>query len=401
MSLSVLISGVGIAGPTLAYWLREWGYRPTLIERAAAPRTDGYIIDFWGLGYELAERMGLLPALAEQGYHVRELRFVDDRGCCISGFGIDIFHTLTGGRYVSLPRSLLAKLIFERIEGRCEAIFGDSIASLVQSGDGVDVTFERSAGRRFDLVIGADGLHSAVRGLVFGSETQFQKYLGYMFAAFEAEAYWPRDEDVYVAYGAPGKQAGRFVMRDGRTLFLLVFAEDQPLPLEADNKAMQKKILHEAFDGAGWECEKILAALDVSDEIYIDQVCQIRMPYWSRGRVALVGDAAFAPSLLAGQGSALAMIGAYVLAGELARNGTQPETAFERYEHRLRGFMTAKQNAAKGFALSFAPKTRLGLFFRNQVMKAFVISGLARAVIGPGLLDRIDVPDYSKDLDPA
>jgi 2-polyprenyl-6-methoxyphenol hydroxylase-like FAD-dependent oxidoreductase len=399
MRPSVLISGVGIAGPTLAYWLSEWGCRPTLIEQAPAPRTDGYIIDFWGLGYDIAERMGLLPALMGQDYQVRELRFVDDRGRRVGGFGVDVFRALTGGRYVSLPRSELAKLIFDRTDGRCETIFGDSITGLVESGDAVDVTFERSASRRFDLVIGADGLHSTVRGLVFGSEAKFQNYLGYMFAAFEAEGYRPRDENAYIAYGVPGKQAARFAMRDGRTLFLLVFAADHPLHLEAGGKAAQKKALHDAFSGAGWECSKILAALDACDALYIDPVCQIRMESWSRGRVALVGDAAFAPSLLAGQGAALAMIAAYVLAGELARNDANPEIAFQRYEQRLRGFMTAKQNAAKGFARSFAPKTRLGLCFRNQVMKAFAIPGLARAVIGPGLLDRIDLPEYSNDLD--
>ena len=395
MSLSVLISGVGIAGPTLAYWLCEWGHRPTLIERAAAPRTDGYIIDFWGRGYDIAERMGLLPALREQDYRVRELRFVDERGCRVGGFGVDGIRALTGGRYVSLPRGTLAKLIFERISGRCETIFGDSITGLAPSGDGVDVTFERSAGRRFDLVIGADGLHSKVRSLMFGGEAKFEKYLGYMFAAFETGTYWPRDENVYIAYNVPGKQAARFAMRDGRTLFLLVFAEERPLPLEAGGMPLQKKILREAFGGAGWECEKILAALDASDEIYMDPVCQIRMESWSRGRVALAGDAAFAPSLLAGQGSALAMIAAYVLAGELAGSGTKPEIAFQRYEHKLRAFMTAKQNAAQGFARSIAPRTRLGLWFRNQIVKTFAIPGVARAVVGPGLLDHIDLPDYS------
>jgi len=106
ISKSVLISGIGIAGPTLAYWLSAWGYRPTLTERAAAPRTDGYIIDFWGLGYDIAERMGLLPALREQGYHVRERRFVDDRGRRMSGFGVDVFRALTGVRYVSASRKL-------------------------------------------------------------------------------------------------------------------------------------------------------------------------------------------------------------------------------------------------------------------------------------------------------
>lgn len=395
MNRSVLISGLGIAGPTLAYWLNARGFEPTLIEQAAAPRTGGYVVDFWGLGYDIAERMGLVPSLTTHGYKIRELRFVDHRGQRVGGFGVDVFRTLTDGRYVSLPRSVLAKLLYDKIEGQCETIFADTITGVEQLGDNVQVTFERMPPRRFDLLIGADGLHSAVRKLVFGVEAQFEKYIGYMVAAFEAGGYRPRDEDAYVSYGVPGKQVARFAMRNDHTLFLLVFAADRPAYIEPRNMGMQKKMLHAEFDCAGWECPEILAALDCCDEIYFDQVSQIRMDSWSRGRVALVGDAAFAPSLLAGQGAALAMIAAYTLAGELAIDAARPAIALKRYENLLRGFMSEKQRAAEGFARSFAPKSRLGLFLRNQVTKAFVIPGLAKLAFGASLLDRIELPNYS------
>lgn len=394
-SKSVLISGIGIAGPTLAYWLDAWGFRPTLIERADAPRRGGYAIDFWGLGYEIAERMGLLPALRAQGHEVRELRFVDSRGVRVGGFDVDVIRSLTRGRYVTLARSDLARLIYDRVASRCETIFGDGIAGLEQCGDGVQVTFERAAARRFDLVVGADGLHSVVRELAFGGEGRFEAYLGYLVAAVEVDGYRPRDEDVYVAYGLPGKQLGRFAMRNDRTLFLFVFTAETPPRIEPHDQAQQKKLLHLAFDDAGWECPRVLAAVDACDEIYFDRVSQIRMDSWSHGRVALIGDAAFAPSLLAGQGAALAMIAAYVLAGELAKNRARPETAFQRYEQLLRGFMAGKQKAAEEFARSFAPKTRLGLFLRNQVTKAFALPGVARIAMGSSLLDRVDLPDYS------
>jgi 2-polyprenyl-6-methoxyphenol hydroxylase-like FAD-dependent oxidoreductase len=174
-------------------------------------------------------------------------------------------------------------------------------------------------------------------------------------------------------------------MRDDRTLFLFVSVHDM---------TGHKAILHKEFDDVGWECPTILAALDASDDVYFDRVSQIQMNVWSRGRVALVGDAAFCPSLLAGQGAALAMISAYVVAGELGKSEGRPEVAFRRYEWLLRPFMTAKQGVAERFASSFAPKTRLGLFLRNKVMNAFALPFVANRALS-GLLDRIELPDYA------
>jgi 2-polyprenyl-6-methoxyphenol hydroxylase-like FAD-dependent oxidoreductase len=392
---TVLISGIGIAGPTLAYWLDKNGFTPTLVERAPQLRRGGYVVDFWGLGYDIAERMGLVPELRAHGYEVREVRFVNAGGKCVGGFGVDVFRALTNGRYVSLPRSDLAALLYRKVEGRCEAIFNDSIAAIAQNGDGVDVTFERAPPRQFDLVIGADGLHSAVRALAFGSEARFEKYLGYTAAAFCAEGYPRRDELVYVSHAVPGKQVSRFAMRNGRTLFLFVFATDRPPPIDARDTAAHKTLIHAQFDRAGWECPQILAALDAGDDLYFDPVSQIRLQPWSRGRAALVGDAAFCPSLLAGQGSALAMTAAYVLAGELGRSRAQPEQAFARYEALLRPFIAEKQDAAERFARSFAPRTQFGLFIRNQVTKLFSIPRVAGLVMGRGLLDRLELPNYA------
>jgi 2-polyprenyl-6-methoxyphenol hydroxylase-like FAD-dependent oxidoreductase len=391
---SVLISGIGIAGATLAYWLGEQGFQPTLVERASYPRTRGYVIDFWGLGYDIAERMGLLSDLKSGGYDVEEVRFVDTKGRRVGGFGADIFRSLTGGRFVSLARGDLAKLIYNKIDRRYETMFGDSIAGVEENKAGVDVVFERGPARRFDLVVGADGLHSAIRELVFGSQNRFERYLGYHVAAFEVEEYRPRDEGVYVSYAVPGKQVSRFAMRDNRTLFLFVFAVGSGQHIVEHDATAHKAVLREEFGNAGWECPKILAALDSVDDVYFDRVSQIQMDGWSRGRVALVGDAAFCPSLLAGQGAALAMISAYVLAGELNRSKGQFEDAFSRYERLLLPFMTAKQSAARQFAHSFAPKARWGLFLRNQITKAIALPFVANRVFGD-LLDRIELPNYS------
>ena len=171
---SILISGIGIAGPTLAWWLLKHGFDVTLVERAPAARSGGYVIDFWGVGYDVAERMGLEPDLKREGYNVSELRMVDGKGRRVGGFDATVFIRLTGGRYVSVQRSDLARLIFERVEGRCEAIFGDSICRLDPDAEGVTVGFDKGPQRRFGLVIGADGLHSVVRRLAFGPQAQFE-----------------------------------------------------------------------------------------------------------------------------------------------------------------------------------------------------------------------------------
>ncbi len=394
--MSVLISGAGIAGPTLAYWLSVYGVKSTLIERAPQLRTGGYAIDFWGLGFDIAERMGILPDLKRDGYNIKELRIVNAKGQRIGGFNVDIFRQAAHDRYVTIPRTDLAKNIYRKVEGRCETIFGDSIAGIQQDTHGVDVAFDRAPFRRFDVVVGADGLHSIVRKLTFGEENRFEKFLGYSVAAFEVSGYRPRNEDVYMNYSTPGKQVGRLSLRNDRTLFLFVFADERGEVIDCDDTESQREALRTQFGNLGWECPQILAAMESCPELYFDGVSQIRMDTWSKGRVGLIGDAAFCPSLLAGQGSALAMIAAYVLAGELSRTPNSPEAALKRYEELLHSFMLAKQQAAEKLAASFTPKTRWGLFLRNQITKAFTIPFVAKLVMGGSLLDRIDLPDYSE-----
>ncbi|MGE5212566.1 MAG: FAD-binding domain [Nitrospirota bacterium] len=393
--MSVLISGAGIAGPTFAYWLSVHGVKSTLIERAPQMRTGGYAIDFWGLGFDIAERMGILPDLKRDGYNIKELRIVNAQGQRIGGFNVDVFRRAARGRYVTIPRTDLARDIYRKIEGRCETIFGDSITRIQQDAHGVDVTFGHAQSRRFDMVIGADGLHSIVRKLTFGEENHFEKFLGYSVAACEVSGYQPRDKDVYINYSTPGKQVGRLSLRNDRTLFLFVFVDGRPDVIDPGDTESQRNALCAQFGNLGWECPQILAAMESCPDLYFDRVSQIRMDRWSRGRVGLIGDAAFCPSLLAGQGSALAMISAYVLAGELYRTPNAPESALTRYENLLHPFMLAKQQAAEKFATSFTPKTRWGLFVRNQVTKAFAIPLVARLVMARSLLDRITLPDYS------
>jgi 2-polyprenyl-6-methoxyphenol hydroxylase-like FAD-dependent oxidoreductase len=202
----------------------------------------------------------------------------------------------------------------------------------------------------------------------------------------------PRDELVYIVHSAPGRQVGRFALHGDRTLFLFIFrGGGEP---EAHEIAAQKGLLRKTFAGDGWELPEILAALDASHDLYFDRVSQIRMDTWWRGRVALVGDAGFCVSLLAGQGSALAMTAAYILAGELATSRDQPQEAFRRYEERLRSFIQAKQLAAERFAAAFVPRSRAGIFFRNQVVKALRVPAIARIAIGRDIRDQLKLPRY-------
>lgn len=389
--MRICISGAGVAGPALAHWLLRQGHEPTLVEIASHFRDGGYIIDFWGKGYELADRMGILQQVLARGYRVREVRLVNARGRKCGGFTTEAMARAVGGRFVSLPRGDLAGILYDTVRDRVETLFDNSIASLTDTGRTVQVEFTHAAPREFDLVIGADGLHSNVRRLVFAPEAGRETFLGYHVAAFEVAGYRPRDELVYVSYAEPGRQIARFAMRDDRTVFMLIFASDQPIEAPGGG---ERGILEKTFRGMGWETDAILAAMARADSVYFDRVSQVHPQPWSVGRVALMGDAAHCPSLLAGEGCALAIIDAYVLAGELARAGGDHATAFGAYENRLRGFIDGKQRAARNFASQFAPRTRFGLLARRWATHAMSIPGVAQLLLGRALRDDVDLPDY-------
>jgi 2-polyprenyl-6-methoxyphenol hydroxylase-like FAD-dependent oxidoreductase len=237
-------------------------------------------------------------------------------------------------------------------------------------------------------------LHSRVRQLAFGPEAEFEVSLGLHVAAFEVEGYRPRDELVYVSHGVPGRQISRFSMRDDKTLFLLVFRDKY---LTAENPATEqerKSMLTNVFADVGWEGQRILAAMENTSDVYFHRVSQIRMDCWTRGRTALIGDAAACVSLLAGEGTGLAMAEAYVLAGELYDCGDDHIAAFARYQELMMPFLKRKQESAAKFASSFAPKSAFGITFRNLVTRLLRIPFLADFFIGRDLRDEIKLPDY-------
>jgi 2-polyprenyl-6-methoxyphenol hydroxylase-like FAD-dependent oxidoreductase len=397
--MKIAISGAGVSGCALAYWLLRYGHEPTLIEVAPQFRAGGYVIDFWGIGYSIIERMGLLPPVRKAGYQVIQVRFVDDDGRQVSGFGVDSIRHLVQDRFTSLPRDELARVIHDSIKERAEVLFDNSIASLDEDADGVRVSLRSGDERRFDPVIGADGLHSRVRELAFGPQQQFEHDLDYCVAAFEASGYRPRDELTYVSHARPGRQISRFSLREDRTLFLLVFATshlDGPVPRSTQER---KETLARVYAGAGWETGAIIERLQHTEDLYFDRVSQISMPAWTRGRVALLGDAAACVSLLAGEGTGLAIAEAYVLAGEINRSHADHRAAFAAYKNRLHEFLDAKQKSARDFARTFAPTTEFGLWLRNQAMKLMAIPKIAELIIGGSLVDEIELPEYEIEAD--
>lgn len=389
--MRIAISGAGVAGTALAHWLHRSGHTPTVIEQAPVFRTGGYMIDFWGVGYAVAQRMGLEAQILEQGYQIESVRSVGADGRTLAALDTALFRDLLGADFTSLARGDLASVIHNTIADQVEMIYADSITAVDEHDDGVRLSFTHAGPRDFDLLIGADGLHSNVRRLVFGPDSDYEHYLGCKVAAAVVEGYRPRDELTYVTHAAPGRQVSRVALRDDRTLILFVFRDD-----DATVPSDPKACLHNRFADVGWESAQLLAAIDGLadvDDLYFDVVSQVRMDRWSHGRVLLIGDAAGCISLLGGEGTGLAITEAYVLAGELHRAGGDHLRAFDAYQQRLRPFIEAKQSGARRFIGFFATRTRFGLWFRDQAMRAMNLRILTPLFAG-SVRDDFELPDY-------
>ncbi|HVX26639.1 MAG TPA: FAD-dependent monooxygenase [Parafilimonas sp.] len=390
---NILISGAGIAGTTLAFWLKKFGFNPTIIEISPTLREGGYAIDFMGAGYDVAEKMGIIPLLEKADINVSKVGFVDTNNNEKGSMNYAKIKKLMHNRALTLLRSDLAKVIYENLNNQVEIIFGDAIEKIEQTKENIIVTFRSGKSRSFDLLVGADGLHSVVRNLTFGSEEQFEKYYGYYTSSFTLENYSPKNR-AFLMCNVPGKQAAVYAYSDEKTATFFVFASPDKLKYDHHDVNKQKQILKDEFMNMGWKCPEILSRIDSSPDFYFDSISQIKMDNWSKGRVTLVGDACYCPSLLSGKGSTLAMTGAYILAGELKQANGNYEIAFKNYEDIFKPFISKKQKSAQGFAKSFIPKSNFGIWVRNQALKLMSLSFISKLYLNQFMDKELTMKEY-------
>jgi len=373
---NILISGASVAGPALAYWLRRYGFNPTIVERAPAPRSGGQAIDVRGTARQVVERMGLMERIREAHTGAQGMYIVDSAGKRLVRMGSDAMNG-SGGLIaeIEILRGDLVRLLYEATRDDVEYIFDDSITSIAEDEQGARVTFERSAPRTFDLVIGADGLHSNVRRLAFGDEARFTRNLGCNVAVFGAANDYHLDgwELWHMIPGdrhGPGRSVLLYPVRRNTEARAMFYYPTPSVPLDRHDVAQQKRLVAQAFANDGWELPRLLNAMQTAPEFYSDQVALVQMDRWSRGRVALLGDAAYSPSPMSGMGTSLALVGAYVLAGELATVAPDDYAiAFGRYQEQLVEAVKRAQKFASSAPMSLLPKSRYQMRMIHQVMR--------------------------------
>jgi len=351
--VKVLVTGASIAGPALAHWLHRHGAEVTVVERAPELRPGGQAVDARGVAREVIRRMGLDKAVRAARTDTAGAYIVDVDGNVLETFRADD----DGGdgfiAEIEILRGDLSRVLYDDTRDDVEYLFGDRIARLAQDADGVDVTFEGGHRRRFDLVIGADGLHSALRAMVFGPHERFVHHLGRMMAFYTVPNEFGIDRWL-IDYQDPetGRSVGLRPLPDPAHAMAMFSFLAPDLDIDYRDVAAQKRLLREHLTGLGWSAPAILAHLDDTPDFYLDQVAQVKMDHWSSGRVGLLGDAAFSSSPLSGAGTGLALVGAYLLAGELAAAGWEPAAAFAAYEQRMRPFVEANQEIGRLHARS-------------------------------------------------
>ncbi|MFG1997748.1 FAD-dependent monooxygenase [Spirillospora sp. NPDC048911] len=348
---NVLISGASIGGPALAYWLARYGFNVTIVELTPSLRAGGQAIDVRGPALEVAERMGVLAEIRAGRVEMRGMSMVDAEGK-------ELFstteRTITGGDLdspdVEILRDDLSFVMAAAAEraGTVEYLFGDSITAIEQDDDGVRVTFRNSPQRTFDLVVGADGLHSNTRGLMFGPEADYIRYMGTYLAVWSIPNYLELDR-WQMFHQVPGGSWGGGVMsvRDNTECRVYMgFETETTLDYDYRDIEAQKRILAERLGGEGWELPRMLEYMWEAKDFHFDAMAQVHMDTWSNGRVVLLGDAAYCGSPLSGQGTTMAMVAAYVLAGELKAAGGDHVKAFAAYERELREYVRRNQELA-------------------------------------------------------
>jgi 2-polyprenyl-6-methoxyphenol hydroxylase-like FAD-dependent oxidoreductase len=348
---NILISGAGIAGLTLAYWLQRYGFQPAIVEKRPNLSNAGYMIDFYGSGIDVAERMGILDALKATQYPISGLTIVDRDGKPQVNVELGTLRKLLHGRYMNVMRGDLASVIYQCVADSVPVKWGSSIDRLSNQPDHVGVQFSDGTSGSYDLVIGADGIHSRVRDLLWGPESQFEHYLGFYVACAVIDRL-PMEQPALCTYIEPHKQASVYPIHGDRLATFLTFASERQ---NVQTREQQIDLLQSRMGGMGWRVPDLLQAMSESPHLYFDAVAQIKLDQWHQGRAALIGDACQCLTLLAGQGASMAMAGAYILAQELQRFDGDYQQAFQGYQAQLKPEIDKRQGEARKLAKTFVP----------------------------------------------
>lgn len=360
---TILISGASVAGPALAFWLHRYGFEPTIVERAPHVRPGGYAIDFRGASLRVLERMGLRGQVEARKTRIGPITIVDQNNRKV----VSMPDGFTSGE-LEVPRGDLADIFYQATRNTAEYIFDDSVVRMEEDAAGVEVEFQRGGRRRFDLVVGADGLHSRVRSVVFGDEARFLRFLGVYVSIFTIPNFLKLDH-AGLYFGTLGKRVGIFSGGDGVNANASFFFCSEALDYARLDSDGQKQVLRSHFENEGWQIPHLIEYMETAPDFYFDSVSQIKMDRWSQGRTALLGDAAWCASPLSGMGTGMAVVGAYVLAGELAQARGDYRVAFERYEALMREFVKRCQSLADGGTDWFVPRTRFRQWLSTQMWK--------------------------------
>jgi 2-polyprenyl-6-methoxyphenol hydroxylase-like FAD-dependent oxidoreductase len=362
----VLISGAGIAGLTLAILLKQQGHEPLVVEHDRKLRSEGYMMDFFGSGFDVAERMGLVPELKAIHYPIDFFQFVDATGNVYASVPVARIFRALHGKYLYLRRSDLERILFDRAQQvGVEVLFGCQVAGLADKGTEVRVRLDDGSEDDFALVFGADGLHSEIRRLVFGKDDQFEKFLGGYVAAFHLDHHPFELDRALKLYEETNRVAGFYPLDESRMAATYVFRRGEARVPPGDRLAF----VRDAYAGSGWIAGELLDSYQDKEPLYFDALTQIVMPTWSKGRVALIGDACGCLTLIAGQGSHMAMAEAFVLARELARHEGNHAQAFAAYEAMLKPEVAKRQNDAASFMRYFVPSRRSRPWLRRLIIK--------------------------------
>ncbi|ELR68634.1 hypothetical protein C900_00178 [Fulvivirga imtechensis AK7] len=366
--MNILISGAGIAGLTAAWWLSRQGHQVKVVEVAPDLRDEGYMMDFFGPGYDVAEKMDILDALDHRSYDIGSFHAVDAHGRLKSGFNYHKLISLLDKRYFLLMRGDLVNVLHGQLSSAVDITYGTTIEAIEQTSEDVQVTFKDGDIEKYDLVIGADGIHSKVRELVFGNEQQFQKYLGYHVAAliYNKPIRLPGEGPAFYSVTVPDKQAVLCPLQEGKYASFFIWRTKKYSYMTEEER---HGVLKGLFENVGWVIPEVINSVKSDEKLYFDTVSQIRMDRWYDRRVVLIGDAAYCLSLMAGQGASFAMAGAYVLARSLQESDGRLAEALKIYQDFLQPATSEKQRVALRFSNSFVPRNKFSVFLSNLYMK--------------------------------